>query len=47
MEKVAVLPVREKIGRAKSVPEEAYREAYAAIDGEIDTELAALTEGDR
>ena len=47
VEKVAVLPVREKIGRAKSTPEEAYRDAYAAIDGEIDTELAALTEGDR
>ncbi len=47
VEKVAVLPVREKIGRAKSTPEEAYREAYAAIDGEIDAELAALTEGDR
>ena len=47
VEKVAVLPVREKIGRAKSTPEEAYRDAYAAIDGEIDAELAALTEGDR
>ena len=39
---VADLPVREKIGRAKSLPDEDYAAAYAAIDAEADAALAAL-----
>ena len=39
---VADLPVREKIGRAKSLPDEDYAAAYAAIDAEVDAALAAL-----
>ena len=33
------IPVREKIGRAKSVPAGEYREAYAAMDREMEEEL--------
>ena len=39
---VADLPVREKIGRAKSLPDEDYAAAYASIDAEADAALAAL-----
>ena len=42
IEKISVLPVREKIGRAKNIPEAEYAAAYAEIDKEIDDELAAL-----
>ncbi len=40
---VADLDVREKIGRAKSVPFAEYAAAYAAIDNEISDALAQLT----
>ena len=44
IEKIADLPVREKIGRAKSVDPEKYVAEYEDIDREITAELAALTD---
>ena len=38
------IPVREKIGRAKSVPADEYREAYAAMDREMEEELEAAAQ---
>ena len=38
------VPVREKIGRAKSVPADEYREAYAAMDREMEDELEAAAQ---
>ena len=38
------IPVREKIGRAKSVPADEYREAYAAMDREMEDELEAAAQ---
>ena len=38
------IPVREKIGRAKSVPASEYREAYAAMDREMEEELEAAAQ---
>ena len=38
------IPVREKIGRAKSVPADKYREAYAAMDREMEEELEAAAQ---
>ena len=38
------IPVREKIGRAKSVPVGEYREAYAAMDREMEEELEAAAQ---
>ena len=37
-------PAREKIGRAKSVPAGEYREAYAAMDREMEEELEAAAQ---
>ena len=42
IEKVSTLPVRERIGRAKAVPYEDYKKAYAEIDEQITRELDAL-----
>lgn len=42
IEKIAILDVREKIGRAKSVSEADYKAVFAEIRTEIDNELAAL-----
>lgn len=42
VEKIATLPVREKIGRAKNVPYAEYKEAYAEIEKELVTELDEL-----
>ena len=39
----ADLPVRERIGRAKSVPFAEYKTEYAAILTEMDEQIAALT----
>ena len=36
--------MREKIGRAKSVPAGEYREAYAAMDREMEEELEAAAQ---
>ena len=48
IEKIAELPVRERIGRAKSVAPEKYVSEFEDIDREISAELAALTDkGDR
>lgn len=44
IEKIADLPVREKIGRAKSADTEKYVAEYEDIDREITAELAALTD---
>lgn len=44
IEKIADLPVREKIGRAKSADPEKYVAEYEDIDREITVELAALTD---
>ncbi len=38
------IPVREKIGRAKSVPADQYQEAYAAMDREMEDELEAAAQ---
>ena len=38
------IPAREKIGRAKSVPAGEYREAYAAMDREMEEELEAAAQ---
>ena len=38
------IPVREKIGRAKSVPAGEYREAYATMDREMEDELEAAAQ---
>ncbi len=43
IEKVSSLPVRERIGRAKSAPVDIFKQEYAAIGQELDDELAALT----
>ena len=37
-----VIPAREKIGRAKSVPVEEYSVVYAQIVAEIEQEIAAI-----
>ena len=42
IEKIAVLPSREQIGRAKNVPEAEYKATFAEIRNQIDRELAAL-----
>ena len=42
IDKISTLPVREKIGRAKSVPFAEYKKVYAAIDNEISSELDEL-----
>ncbi len=44
IEKIAELPVRERIGRAKSVAHEKYVSEFEDIDREISAELAALTD---
>ena len=44
IEKIAELPVRERIGRAKSVAPEKYVIEFEDIDREISAELAALTD---
>ena len=38
------IPVREKIGRAKSVRADEYRGAYDAIDKEMEEQIAAIAE---
>ncbi len=43
IEKVASLPVREAVGRAKMIPFDAYREEFAAIEKRMDDEIAALS----
>ena len=43
IQKISELPVRERIGRAKSVPEAEYAAVYAQIDRQISEELDALT----
>ncbi len=42
IDKISSLPVRERIGRAKSVPYAEYKKVYAEIEAEIDKELDAL-----
>ena len=44
--KVIALPVRERIGRAKYIPEEEIRE-FDKIESELSEQMAALTEGGR
>ena len=46
IEKIAELPVRERIGRAKSVAPEKYVSEFEDIDSEISAELAALTDNE-
>ena len=43
IEKIAVLPCREAIGRAKSANAKTYEQDYAVIRQQVDDELAALT----
>ena len=40
--KISSLPVRERIGRAKSVPFAQYKKVYSEIDEQITLELDAL-----
>ena len=42
VEKIADMPVREKIGRAKAVPHDEYKAAYAQYEAEIDAELEKI-----
>ena len=42
IDKISTLPVREKIGRAKSVPFAQYKKVYREIDEELSAELDAL-----
>ena len=42
VQSISELPVRERIGRAKSAPAEGYREQYAEIDAEIDREIETV-----
>ena len=42
---IAALPVRERIGRAKAVPEAQYQTVFAAIENEVDAALADLVKG--
>ena len=42
IEKIAALSVRERIGRAKSVPEAEYARVFAEIDRQISDQLDAL-----
>ena len=42
VQSISELPVRERIGRAKSAPAEGYREQYAEIDAEIDREIGTM-----
>ena len=42
VQSISELPVRERIGRAKSAPAEGYREQYAEIDAEIDREIGSV-----
>ena len=44
VQKIADLPVREKIGRAKSADDAKYRKIYADIESELDEALDALCE---
>ncbi|MBQ7160771.1 MAG: V-type ATP synthase subunit A [Clostridia bacterium] len=39
VDKIADLPVREKIGRAKTVPHDQYKAAFAEYEAELDAEL--------
>ena len=39
------LPVREKIGRAKSIPSDEYRDAYAAIQADMTAEIEKASKG--
>lgn len=45
IQKISNLAVRERIGRAKSVPETIYREEYEKIGKELDAQLAEITPG--
>ena len=42
VERITELSVRERIGRAKSIPSEQYREEFAKIKNELSEELDAL-----
>ena len=42
VQSISELPVRERIGRAKSAPAAGYREQYAEIDAEIDREIGTV-----
>ncbi len=42
IEKLAAMPVRERIGRAKAVPEDRFKEAYAEIEAQLDREIDAI-----
>ena len=44
VQKIADLPVRERIGRAKTVPNDRYREEFAAIDEEISRQIDAVVD---
>jgi V/A-type H+-transporting ATPase subunit A len=42
IDKLEELPVRERIGRAKTVAEDSFRQIYAEIDAEIDSQIDAI-----
>ena len=44
-QKLVKMPVREKIGRLKYVPEEDVQAQYDLILSELDRQIRALTEG--
>ncbi len=47
IEKIAAMPERERIGRAKFTPNDRYREEFAGIDAEVDNALIRLTEEEK
>ncbi len=42
MQDLFSIPARDKIGRAKDISQEEYEKAYAALKGEIDSQIAAI-----
>ncbi|MEI3140647.1 MAG: hypothetical protein V8S34_03190 [Lawsonibacter sp.] len=44
MRELFAIPAREKIGRAKSVPADQYKDAYAKLLAEMEEEIAAIAE---
>lgn len=42
IDRLAAMPVRERIGRAKTAPEDKFTHVYAEIEGELDREIDAI-----
>ena len=44
LEALFAIPAREKLGRAKSVPADRYKDEYAALAQELEEETAAIAQ---